>query len=128
MKQLPYCSIFCGMTGREITDMTCTHEMERSLRLNSGILMNPSSKAVFESCRRYSTKRLGNCAGAELFDPESEGRESKRSKKAVTRPRPSPRRSRSTSLIGRPGHRIKYLKVDADTGEEVVLDSVTPLV
>jgi hypothetical protein len=26
------------------------------------------------------------------------------------------------------GHRIKYLKVDADTGEEVVLDSVTPLV
>ena len=37
---------------------------------------------------------------------------------SLRRPR-NPRRSRLTSSIGRPGHRIKYVKVDADTGDEV---------
>ena len=82
---IAYCSIFCGMTGRKITDMTYTHEMERSLRLDSGIRMSTTWRVHFENCRRYSTKRLGSCAGAELFDPGFESRASKRSKKAVIR-------------------------------------------
>jgi hypothetical protein len=51
------------MVEREVTDMIFTLELERRLRLENGILMSTSWRGQFESYRRYSTKRLGNCAG-----------------------------------------------------------------
>ena len=68
--------------------MISTREQERSLRLNSGILMNTLSRGELESCRRYFTRRHGNYAGVELFDLVSEGRANKRSRKAVIRLQP----------------------------------------
>ncbi|PPQ13866.1 hypothetical protein CV770_40125 [Bradyrhizobium sp. AC87j1] len=73
------------MTAHETTDMTCTHALEQSLQLDSGILTSTTWTVRFASCRRYSTKQLGNCAGADLFDRASDGPASKLSRKAVIR-------------------------------------------
>lgn len=85
MRQLPYCSIFCGMTGREVTDMIYTRGLERRLLFNSDTLMNPSTRAVFENCRRFFSRRHGKYVGADLFDQESEIRADKQSRKAAIR-------------------------------------------
>ncbi len=67
--------------------MTCMREPERRFRLNSGIPMNRSWRGQFESCRRYFTKRHGNCAAVELFGQGSEGQANKLLRKAVIRSR-----------------------------------------
>jgi hypothetical protein len=58
-------------------------ELERKLRFDSDILMSITQTSRLESFRRYSSRQLGSCAGAELFGPGSEGRANKLSRKAV---------------------------------------------
>jgi hypothetical protein len=72
------------MVVREIMDMISTRELARSLRLDSGIPMNPLSRVLFDNCLRYSMRRPGKYAGVELFDPAFEALANKRSRRAVT--------------------------------------------